>query len=382
MRTLFIRLAVLLWGIVILSCSGPSQHQKLQHSIDNPAKGLWQDQAKPSVQFTLEQTYGDNEKMLLPQIYKIEGPVTDTLGNVYFIDGQQGTLYSFDAQGTKRWQTGEKGKGPGDFKSPRGLATDGKYLYTANVSGNRIDKFDFEGHLVTSQSLEQYDLSFASVEGFLSDSLLVATSSTMGKVGQKITILNTADSLTKVSQFEVVTNPELDMPKSFGFSAGVTIVDSLIATGNVATYELQFYNYQGKQVKTISRDFHKLMRPGLLVSGPRKTIRGYGSLNAPVAISGGYMLVTLNWPTNVQDPDRYLKRSQAQNSSVSEVKYRNAIDLYSARGHLLYSLEQPGEAPKIGRIVHVDRNGNIYSLVSTPFPQIRRYSVAVTSPDK
>ena len=375
-----IRIAWLGFILLLISCS---QQKTTDESVpsQNSKYGNWQNVEQPPIRFELKQTIGDNKDLLLPQTFKIEGPVTDNNGNIYFIDGQQGVLYSFSSDGNKRWSSGTKGKGPGDFSEPNGLITDGQYLYTANVNGTRIDQFDLTGQLTTSRSLEQMDLSFASVEGFISDSLLVTSSTAWDKIGRTVTIFNAADSLKKISQFEVIPNKEIEVPKGFSYGVDITILDSLIAAGNVATYKIKLYNHKGRQLKTISREFEKLVRPGFAQAGNSRSMRSYGTLSAPVSLSDDYFLTSLSWPTNVEDPDRYLEKSSAEDSNVPEVEYHSSLDLYRSNGALLFSLESQGQESQIGSIAYVDDRGYLYTKSETPVPQIRKYKLIINSPE-
>lgn len=375
----FIRIVVLFCLVALISCSEQSNEQS---SIsENPTFGIWQDLPEPPIAFDLIQTFGDNEELMLPQSYRLQGPVTDQNSNLYVIDGQNGVLYSFDPDGNLRWEMGKKGRGPGDFEQPRGLVTDGEYLYTANVSGSRIDQFDMDGNFITSTSLESLDLNFNAVEGFLYDSLLVTSSTVMGQLARQVTLLNTKDNLNIVNQFKIESSSNTDLPEGLGYSFSIQVIDSLIAAGNIQGYKIHLFNSQGEKVKSITRDFDKLMRPGFVQSGSSRSIRGYGSLNAPIHLPSGFYLTTLSWPTNVDDPDRYLERSQGEDSNVPPITFKNSLDLYRSDGTLLYSLEEEGRTPSIGSLDHVDTQGNIYTKIDDPFPQIRKYAVTINSPE-
>lgn len=364
--------------ILIISCTGQSNNKK--NVISNPAKGAWQDQQPAPLQFKLEQTFGDNKENMLSASYSIAGPVADSLGNVYFIDGKKGVMYSFDPNGNLRWEKGKKGKGPGDFKRPQGLVTDGKHLYTANVSGSRIDQFDLQGKLINSVSLEDLDTSFNSVVG-VSDSLLVTSSTVMGEIATKVNIFSIKDDSKKITHFKIGSTRDLDLPKGLGSSFNIQIADTLIAAGNIKDYALQFYDFDGEKVKTVRRDFDKLMRPGFMSSGNSRSIRGFGRLNAPVQLSENYYLSSLSWPTNVADPDEYLEKSMDEDKNVPKVTYKNALDLYNKNGEFLYTLEGEESSPAIGSIAYVDADGKVYTKLNDPYPQIRRYSVAIAPPN-
>jgi len=373
----FIKIVILFSTIVLVACSGTNKEAK--NIVQNPAEGIWQNQESSPLQFSLEQTYGNDEDMMFPQVYHLKGPVADQDGNIYVIDDQNGTLYSFDPDGNLRWKIGKKGKGPGDFQRPLGLVTDGKYLYTSNVSGTRIDQFDFKGNLINSTSLEKLDLTFPSVRGFLSHNLVLA-STLWGKAGEKITLLDMTDSLKRVSQFNITPN-DIDFGNGLSQGIDIHIIDTLIAAGSVQNYAIRFYDRQGNKVKTVKRDFDKLVRPGFFQSGGSRSIRSFGNLGAPVRLSSDYFVVSLSWPTNVKNPDQYLKRSMNDNDNVPEVKFKNSLDLYNDSGKLLYSIVGKGSSARIGHISFVDGNGNIYTKSDTPFPQIRRYQYSIKAPE-
>lgn len=363
--------------LLFIGCGGNATEDSV---VINPEYGEWQDAAIQPIEFERILTIGNDDDFMLPSAYNIIGPVTDPTGNIYFIDEKKGKLYSFDPQGNMRWKTGDVGKGPGDFQNPRGLVTDGKYLYTANIQGSRIDKFNLQGELINSTTLENFDLTFANVEGILADTLLVTASTVWEKIGRKITILNIADTLKKVSQFEVEASTNREVPQGFAFDLNIHIVDTLIATGNIGTYEINLYSIRGEKVKTIARKFEKLMVPGFYSAGNSRSVRSYGDLDPPVNLKNGYFVTTLSWPTNVDDPDQFLRRSRESNGESAQVKYKNAIDLYDAQGTLLYTIESEERTPEIGTIAHIDARGFMYTKSNTPFPQIRKYKVTISPP--
>lgn len=326
--------------------------------------------------FTLELTIGGKSDLILSG--NITGPVADKKGNIYFIDDKKGILYSFDSKGNLRWKTGTVGRGPGDFNEPRGLVISNGFLYTANIHGIRIDKFNLMGELVSSTSLDEKKLAFKLV-GFISDTLLVGGSMLLGELGTKVTVLNTADDLEMVSEFNITPPTKLQTPRFIAGGVGISIMDSLIAAGNIGKYRNSLFTVKGKKVKTVSRDFHKLMLPGFYKTEGSTGVSGFGSLSPPLNLKNGYYITTLSWPTNVEDPDRFTKKLFQSEGGV-EVISKNAIDLYTSGGKLLYSLVSEGVAPKIGTTTYVDAEGNVYTKTNKPFPQIRRYQIIIEPP--
>lgn len=376
-----INLVLLFSLFLILGCGGSSPNQQTDDSfVANPEYGKWQDVRISPIQFERVLTIGNNDDFILPSTSQIEGPVTDEVGNIYFIDEKKGKLYSFDPQGNKRWETGNPGKGPGDFQNPRGLVTEGEYLYTANIQGSRIDQFNFEGELVNSTTLENFDLSFSAVIGFIDDSLLVTASTMWGQIGRKVNIFNTNDTLTLASQFDIFASPKFKLPQGFGQGMGISVLNSFITAANVENYKLFFYDTTGEKQKTITRDFDNLFPPAIYQSGSRSVITSYSSLGPPSRFQNDYFYTTVLWPTNVEDADQFLKRSVENSDNAKKVNFNRAIDFYHADGTLLYTLENEGANSGIGSIAYVDSEGFLYTKSNTPFPQIRKYKVTISPP--
>jgi outer membrane protein assembly factor BamB len=366
---------------IITGCSG-HKGRKQSNIINNPTKGKWQDQAKPPLKFTHTLTIGNQTDLILSGAYQIDGPVVDSTGNIYFIDTQRDVMYCFNPQGNLRWKTGQKGKGPGDFNKPFGLVINGHHLYTANIRGTRIDEFNLQGKLINSTPTKAFDMGiFSSVVGFISDSLLVTSNGLMGTFGAKITILNTSDTLEKTAQFKVTPDPDLKFNKHLGMGVSIGIIGSLIAAGNSGDYTMRFYDKNGNVIRTVSRNFDKLVRFGhYQTTSGSSGIGSFGALSAPVDLYNGYYLVHLSWPTNVTNPNQFLKNSMVNQHNSKKAIYKNALDLYDTDWTLLYSLNYDGRAPKIGTISYVDSKGNIYTKSNSPFPQIRRYKVIIRPP--
>ena len=385
MKKLFKNPVVTTCCVILLfsvSCSKDHTPKKPAKTISNSHEGIWQQNNEFPVQFKAEISIGDNKELLFPQTYKMEGPVADKNGNIYVIDGEKGTMYSFDSTGTIQWQKGSKGKGPGDFSRPQGLIINEPFLYTSNVQGTRIDKFDLNGNLVDNHALPEGE-SFTSVEGMINDSLLIITSSTWGEAGVHIRALNINNNYTVSSDFKVRADPPLELGKGLSFKLNVTVFDSLISVGNTGNYALQFYDVNGNFLKRVERDFEKLVKPGRYHYGDTRTMGSFGALSAAHPILKDFYLVKLSWPVNVENPDEYLKKSRNEDSNLPEVKYSHALDLYNRRDTLLYSDTQNGSTPEFGEITYVSDDGRtIYTKTNDPYPQIRRYSVQLSTPEK
>lgn len=382
---------LIVFGFILLF-SSPVYAQKSEQSSgsvvvkNNPETGLWQEAETSPIQFELGQTYNKKGSIIFSDVRFLQGPVADDDGNIYVIDSKSGVMYSFAPDGSLRWEKGQKGRGPGDFLRPYGLVTDGQFLYTVNESGTRIDVFNYEGNLVQSLRLMIRGVYQPKIAGIIADSLLVITSSLPASIDTKsvemgflITVVGFGKTINKVNQFKVFTEPVIQLPAGFYYGVDISIVDSLIVAGNYGNYSLRFFNIHGELVKKITRDFQKLVSPGIL-SGSISTVARLGFLEAPVELWNHYLLTIVNWPTNIDDPDEYIKKRMDGIDIAPQ--FKSSIDLFRSDGTLLYSGVYKGRWPVIGNIVYADKSGNIYAKSNDPFPQIRRYQVIINEPDK
>ncbi len=370
-------------GVLILfsfaSCMQKDPSAGKNGIVQNPVYGEWQDRDQPPIRFELEQTYGseeDGEEFMFSASHGIVGPVADSSGNIYLLDRERSKLLSFDREGNLRWQTGKEGRGPGDFLLPNGIVIRKEYLFLDNLYGTRIDQYDLKGNFITSMLLPSDGIRSAQVKGLLDNGLLVTSSPLFGAAGSRISILDVSDSLSLVNQFDVKVLQDLNISSGTSITFNISVVDSLIASGNFGKYAMKFYNMKGERVKTITRDFSKLVRPGTFNNGSVRASRLFGGLNAPIKLSQQYFITTINWPINIDNPDEYVRKSV--NGSAPDVQFAFSLDLYRHDGALLYSLEkmtQPGLT--IGDITYVNSKGNIYTRISEPYPQVRRYRIII-----
>jgi hypothetical protein len=93
------------------------------------------------------------------QFSGLSGVATDGSGNVYVVDAGNDRIQKFDGSGHFLTTWGSPGSGNGQFDfgepffsvSPAGVATDGSgNVYVADFSNNRIQKFDGNGHFLST----------------------------------------------------------------------------------------------------------------------------------------------------------------------------------------------------------------------------------------
>jgi DNA-binding beta-propeller fold protein YncE len=78
------------------------------------------------------------------------GIAVDLSGNVYVADSGNNRIQKFDSNGHFITSWGKTGSENGNFSVPYGIAVDSGYVYVADNSNNRIQKFDSNGHFITS----------------------------------------------------------------------------------------------------------------------------------------------------------------------------------------------------------------------------------------
>lgn len=123
------------------------------NDVHNPEWGELQDSQNPPFNFELiDSIVVDTPDDLI--VANINSLLRGPDDHFYFLDGRQSRLISITKEGELRWVTGQKGRGPGDFESAYRIVTDGEKLAVSNLSGARLDMYDFEGNFQWSKNFE------------------------------------------------------------------------------------------------------------------------------------------------------------------------------------------------------------------------------------
>lgn len=370
-------LPITILSLIILGCANTKEESlNVDYEIiSNPMYGEYQEYETPPFQFELI----DSISLETPDnflVASIDNIVTDPEGNIYFMDRRQWKLISFSADGTFRWMSGQEGKGPGDFENAYSMVTDGESIFIGNISGSRIDKFDFSGYFIKSIPMPK-EMGFASLMKFTESGLLAVSSTVWASFARKVHFVDVLeDSVNLETQFVIDNSPEIEVPEGLSSGPNLKVHGNQVISGSLIDYSLTFFNPDSSIDKKIVRDFDKNTKPGLYSSGGSRAIRGFGGVNAPFIFPNGFMMAQVQWPDNVPDSDEYLKRSM-NDQKVPDVIWKNSIDFFSPDGRLLYSIENDGYTPEIGSIKHVDEFGTIYTAKTTPDPVIYRYKLNV-----
>lgn len=366
LATLFLSLIVL---AIACSKDDPKNSTTDSSLVLNPTDGIWQNNENPPVKFELVEEFVLEEASGL-LLGSLNGLITDEKGNMYFLDRQESRLISLKSDGSVNWVIGEKGQGPGDFESPSGLILYGDKLLVSNIQGTRLDFFDLRGNFIKSMSYGE-KLTFVTPQGFTSSGKLIVTTPFWGALGTTVSILSISDSITVENTFEINQANDPDIPQGFSGSAGIGIAGNSITSGNLTDYSIEFYDLGGSVIKTIKRDFDKLVRPGFYESDGSKMMRMFGRVAPPIVLDNDHFFVTTRFPINISDPDAFTKRVASDNSL--EVIYNYTTDFYNTDGILLYSIEGDDIVDTYGGITHVDSDGLAYVVNYFPSISIHKY---------
>ena len=359
-------LVFIFWG-----CT-PDQNPQSDVVISNPEYGSWQDFDNPPFEFKLIDTF-DFESFDELVIGDISFLISDTENNLYFLDSSQSKLISIDSDGNLRWETGQPGRGPGDFQFPLGLVTDGEFLYLSNIMATRLDKYAIQGNFIQSYEFGP-ELYMGIPIGITNNNQVVIRTRLDGKIGSSINLVElAADSLITVTVQEYDQTNGLEMFERANEGANMTVHNNSIIEGNLFEYASTFYDLDQDTIKTVSRNFDSIVRPGIASVNGREQVSTFSLVDPPSFLNDGYYLARAEWPANVENPDQVVEDGLRGNQK--EVTYRNSLDLFNSDDELLYSFESDGKQSEFGELLHTDNNGFVYFLTNDPAPAIQKYQL-------
>lgn len=338
--------------------------------ISNPQYGPWQKLEKPPLSLKLIDQFNFQDHLLVGNISYL---VSDAESNLYFLDQTQNKLISIDSKGNIRWQTGQQGRGPGDFEYPFGVVTDGKFLYIGNIMATRLDKFDLNGNFIRSYDFGS-ELYLGIPLGITSEGHAVIRTGYNGHLGNTINMVEiNTDSLNILDIYQYDQTNGLEIPERGDSGPDIKFHEDKILEGNLFEYSITHYNLANNPVKKVTRDFDKIIRPGTASLNGRPAVSIFGMVNAPYYLSNGYYFVRAEWPLNLNNPDKIAE--DKLKGVETKVKYRNSLDLFSPEDELLYSYEWNGKETEFGKLLHVDKKDYLYFVKSTPKPAIYKYQL-------
>ena len=357
LKNLFLPIGLLLF---LFSCAKENKTEITEGAdiIKNPEYGELQNAENPPVRFELV-----NSTELIFEDDLIIGSINaftvDDDGNMYFVDSRQGKMVSLNPNGEFRFVTGQKGRGPGDFENVYSIAYHKGVIYLTNLSGARIDAFNLEGNFISSTTLSK-NIVFGSIKGITEESEFILRSVVWGELADDMFISKLSEDSVDVSNtFRVQYSNGIEIGQGMSSSSDVIFRNGELIAGHLSDYIINFYDLNGELVKSIRRDFNKLMPPGFHESDGGSTIMNMGGLNPLGVLSNGYLIANAVWPTNITDSNEHVKKHRSGNAPG--LVFANSLDIFDQNGTLLYSFEQEGRTSAIGNIIHIDNNDFIYT---------------------
>lgn len=374
-------LSVFLGGCVILMSSCSSKEGNKEESIQAPVKdstivenpkwgGL--QNAEPS---PFKLVLVDSLSLKVPEDFIMTNSYVylnrDNDGNLYILDHDQNKLLSFDTTGGLNWITGQAGRGPGDFENVRGLLIDENYIYVGNMYGKRLDLFNHDGYFIRSFSLTKhlFDIRY---HGFTDQHQLITSTTDLEIQGSIVKIFDLeADSLFLVREFVIQQSEDPRLTEML--SSHISAQKNHLFSSFMDEYKIQVTDHFGNILKTFTRSVDKITRLGIYKYNSSKTSTYFGGVYGVYKLDDGKYTVMVNWPTNVPDPDEYVKEMTL--GKGWPLTFQNSIDIFDENGTLLYSVEDAGHYPDRGRFLYKDKSDLFYVFTSDPNPNIYRYKL-------
>jgi hypothetical protein len=350
--------------------------------VSNPAEPLWAADESAGVRFEMEQIFGvesEPEEAILAQV---AGVAIDDAGNVYVTDRQDNRVVAFDRSGNVLWSAGREGEGPGEFQRAGGIAWDGDSTLYIDDNRTTVSLWSTAGEYIGSERLVDYELERSSVVDFFEPGVLLLVSGGDGAVGAGIALLHVAaPPWQKLTEFfvDVANEP---VASNINVGVGVSIVGDDLAVGDVDSYDIRFFDREGRLTRVVSQPASHL--PGVAQTDRAWSVMSF--VSPPQPLPDGRLLGWSYGPIGIDDPDAELARRLQPREGVGEPPLSmSTLDLFDAEGRLLTSIrrEAPlpdGRRPEIGSPRTIGPDGRLYTTVEDPFPQVRRYRVEIDEP--
>lgn len=346
--------------------------------VQNPETGIWQNEVDELPLDIVLQKSIDLAAIDEPVITSVGSLSFDDDGNLYFYDRNLGQLISLDPDGALRWVTGQQGRGPGDFENPFGLEVLGERIYVANIQGTRIDTFDLNGNFIKSYDVGS-GVRFGSLIGLREDTTLVLGAPAFGSIGGEVVTvkLTDADSVQIMGRFKVVESDDEQYSRASVMGSTLVTDDEIWYSYSIDNRH-QVYDYEGNKIREIARAFDKPLGPGVYSEEGSVMIYTLGRLGAVRTLQDGSYLVRVQYPTNIDDPNEFVKRA-ATTENAEDPEYAYTLDLYNAKGELLYVSTDQELIRSVGSLGYMDKQGNYYSWFADE-QLLKKYRI--TMPDK
>ena len=345
--------------------------------VTNPPEPLWPDDGQPRLELELEQVFGVDEAPEEAMLAAIRDIAVDDAGRVYILDHSDDRLAAFAPSGELLWSDGRPGQGPGELQRSLAVVWNGAdLLYVANQSGTRIDTWSTAGRYLDTLLLADFGIPKIWDFGFTAPSTAIVLSRAGARVEARV--LSVGQDWELTGSFTIAASRHFEQPGRMTLGVDSRVIVGALVFGSLFDHEFRTFRTDGRPDRVVQRsqtDF-----ASAVIDLEQQTVGLFGEyVRAPVRLEGGLWLVQADWPTNMDDPIGFLRRSFA--GETTPVEKRHMLDLFDAEGRWLTGRvwDHP-DRPPFGAIEMIGPDGKIYTSMHDPFPQVRRYRLVVRAP--
>ena len=359
--------------LLLLGCSSAPETSKV---VSNGLLGTWQEAGGPTVSLEVEQTYGREDGTVEEML---EGPrraAVDAVGNLYLHDGER--LVAFSPEAEVLWTITAEGEGPGELRRVRGLFLgDDDLLWVTNQAGTRLDRFDLEGALVDTRPLSDLDMTWGAAHGLLPDGTVVLSSNRPGDYGNRIHLAEDDTPLRTLDTLWVDQSSDEETPGAISVGSSMGVVREHVLLGLIQDYGYLALDASLDTAFVTARpDIPKRPPYGFLRNGNPAVIM-LGSHFDPLALADGRWLGGGSWAVDVENIADWA--ADLFSPDAPSIEYDRSLDLYDARGTLLYTWSDSDlDAAGIQTVLASDGVDRIFVRTSDPVPTVARLRLVIS----
>jgi len=314
--------------------------------VENRGPGLWGEEAKDKVQFMEDFSIGVEEGEDHLMFNRYVSVAVDSRLNIYILDRQNQRLLKFDREGNFRWETGQKGQGPGEFQSPRDVAL----TPTEEIAvrdGNSIHFFAEDGSYLKTVKFVGSFRSFS----ILPDGRFLMNIWVRGELGVAGEYHSSEGKVINKFPDEYRYGPKLTGGGA-SYGGEFKVFGDKLYLSLPGTYEIREYDLDGNMLRKIRRNFE--------IRQPNIKFRDRGFLVYPSDVSGPCFLYK----------DQMLINLLNTVEIISEDKFEaeRFLDFFNEKGQFLGTYQMNEDQT----LAAIDSEGHFYFIQRNPYPKVTR----------
>lgn len=208
--------------------------------------------------------------------------------------------------------------------------------------------------------------------GFRTPDLLLAWSPIYGEAALEALVVNVS-TWTIAAEFRMGNDVGYPIEENLNLAPDLRVTGQRIFAGGYGQYVLRELDWNGELLREVERDSDLVAAPR--TSQPKAASAGTGYVWAPIALAGGYWITTGRWVTNKDELEGIYGRERSGPARRNLIHSAYFLDVLEADGTLAGSLVWERNRPSWAFFDVRDSAGNVYSKVTDPFPQVRRYRI-------